>query len=216
MVPAMPQAHRPPAPSMTSPIPALIAPPHRTLTPPRRLATTRPIRPTPNSSRAPQTGQHRDPRRQGRPGRSPARPRRTHQRRHPRHRQEHGAGQGPRALQKDAGRAMLCVKVKIRDGNVANRPIYVALAVTVDGHHQCHRIDQCADPARGQHPLSRPTEQAALKCVYLAVTRPDPSGKGRQQLVQSLESHPEHLRDHLRRNPVRRTQVTPNKIQLHP
>ncbi len=27
-----------------------------------------------------------------------------------------------------------CVNVKIRDGNVANRPIYVALAVTVDGH----------------------------------------------------------------------------------
>ena len=26
-----------------------------------------------------------------------------------------------------------CVNVKIRDGNVANRPIYVALAVTVDG-----------------------------------------------------------------------------------
>jgi putative transposase len=27
-----------------------------------------------------------------------------------------------------------CVNVKIREGNVANRPIYVALAVTVDGH----------------------------------------------------------------------------------
>jgi len=27
-----------------------------------------------------------------------------------------------------------CVNVKIRDGNVANRPIYVALAVTVEGH----------------------------------------------------------------------------------
>jgi putative transposase len=26
------------------------------------------------------------------------------------------------------------VNVKIRDGNVANRPIYVALAVTVEGH----------------------------------------------------------------------------------
>jgi len=26
-----------------------------------------------------------------------------------------------------------CVKVKIREGNVANRPIYVALAVTVEG-----------------------------------------------------------------------------------
>jgi transposase-like protein len=32
----------------------------------------------------------------------------------------------------DAG--LHCVNVKIRDGNVANRPIYVALAVTVDGH----------------------------------------------------------------------------------
>jgi transposase-like protein len=27
-----------------------------------------------------------------------------------------------------------CVNVKIRDGNVTNRPIYVALAVTVEGH----------------------------------------------------------------------------------
>jgi hypothetical protein len=27
-----------------------------------------------------------------------------------------------------------CVQVKIREGNVANRPIYVALAVTVEGH----------------------------------------------------------------------------------
>jgi transposase-like protein len=27
-----------------------------------------------------------------------------------------------------------CVNVKIREGNVANRPIYVALAVTVEGH----------------------------------------------------------------------------------
>src|SRR3954452_11743523 len=27
-----------------------------------------------------------------------------------------------------------CVNVKIRDGQVANRPIYVALAVTSDGH----------------------------------------------------------------------------------
>ena len=26
------------------------------------------------------------------------------------------------------------INVKIRDGNVANRPIYVALGVTVDGH----------------------------------------------------------------------------------
>jgi transposase-like protein len=29
-----------------------------------------------------------------------------------------------------------CVNVKIRDGNVANRPIYVALAVTVEGHRE--------------------------------------------------------------------------------
>jgi putative transposase len=27
-----------------------------------------------------------------------------------------------------------CIQVKIREGNVADRPIYVALAVTVDGH----------------------------------------------------------------------------------
>jgi putative transposase len=29
-----------------------------------------------------------------------------------------------------------CVNVKIRDGNVANRPIYLALAVTVEGHRE--------------------------------------------------------------------------------
>jgi hypothetical protein len=33
-----------------------------------------------------------------------------------------------------------CVHVKVRDGQVANRPVYVALAVTVDGHPRHLRL----------------------------------------------------------------------------
>jgi putative transposase len=36
-----------------------------------------------------------------------------------------------------------CVNVKIRDGNVANRPIYVALAVTVEGHRDILGLWAC-------------------------------------------------------------------------
>ena len=54
-----------------------------------------------------------------------------------------------------------------------------------------------------------PNEQAALKCVYMALMSLDPTGKGRSTLDHALEDRTERLRDHLRRPPVRRPQVAP-------
>ena len=59
-----------------------------------------------------------------------------------------------------------------------------------------------------------PNEQAALKCLYLAIMSLDPTGTGPQALDQPLEGRPERLRHHLRRPPVRRTQVD-QQNQLH-
>ena len=56
-----------------------------------------------------------------------------------------------------------------------------------------------------------PTEQAALKCLYLAIMSLDPTGKGRQAVDQPVEGRPERLRHHLRRPPQRGTQVTTEK-----
>ena len=46
-----------------------------------------------------------------------------------------------------------------------------------------------------------PTEQAALKCLYLAIMSLDPTGKGRQAVDQPVEGRPQRLRHHLRRPP---------------
>jgi putative transposase len=43
-----------------------------------------------------------------------------------------------------------------------------------------------------------PTEQAALKCLYLTVMSMDPTGRCRTQAVDKpVEGCPEHVRDHL-------------------
>ncbi len=52
-----------------------------------------------------------------------------------------------------------------------------------------------------------PNEQAALKCVYMAIMSLDPTGTGRSTLDDALETRVERLRDRLRRPPGRRTQV---------
>jgi transposase-like protein len=112
-----------------------------------------------------------------------------------------------------------CIHVKVRDGQVADRPVCVALAVTVDGHRDILGLwvgdggegakywlqvltelknrgveDVCmvvcdgaegpansrirkAVRARGHFP----NEQAALKCVYMAVMSLDPTGTGRKR-----------------------------------
>jgi putative transposase len=49
-----------------------------------------------------------------------------------------------------------------------------------------------------------PTEQAALKCLYLALMGLDPTGKGSRTLDHALESRLERLRW----TPVHRTQLT--------
>ena len=56
-----------------------------------------------------------------------------------------------------------------------------------------------------------PTEQAALKCLYLAIMSLDPTGQGPQAVDQPVEGRPERLRHHLRRPPQRGTQVTTEK-----
>ena len=49
-------------------------------------------------------------------------------------------------------------------------------------HHQRHRIDQRPHPPSSQRPRGHfPTEQAALKCVYLAPMSLDPTGTGRKR-----------------------------------
>ena len=58
-----------------------------------------------------------------------------------------------------------------------------------------------------------PTEQAAMKCLYLALMSLDPTGRP-QALDQPLEGRTERLRHHLRRPPQRGPEVT-TKIKLH-
>ena len=53
-----------------------------------------------------------------------------------------------------------------------------------------------------------PTEQAALKCLYLALMSLDPDRQGPPAVVQPLEGRAERLRHHLRRPPQRGTKVT--------
>jgi transposase-like protein len=55
------------------------------------------------------------------------------------------------------------VHVKLRDDQVANRPIYVALAVTVNGERD-------------------------IKCVYMAITSLEPTGKGRKRWKAALNA----------------------------
>ncbi len=45
-------------------------------------------------------------------------------------------------------------------------------------HHQRDRVGQRPHPAGGQGPRHFPNEQAALKCVYMAIMSLDPTGKG--------------------------------------
>jgi transposase-like protein len=59
-----------------------------------------------------------------------------------------------------------------------------------------------------------PTEQAALKHLYLAIMSLDPTGPRPQALDQPVEGRPERLRHHLRRPPQRGQELT-TKIKLH-
>jgi putative transposase len=45
--------------------------------------------------------------------------------------------------------------------------------------HERHRVAQRPLPTRGPRPRALPTEQAALKCLYLVTRSLDPTGKGR-------------------------------------
>ena len=65
------------------------------------------------------------------------------------------------------------VMVKVRDGQVANRPIYAAIGVTLTGDKDI--LGLWAGTGRGHFP----TEQAALKCLYLVTRSLDPTGTGR-------------------------------------
>ena len=56
-----------------------------------------------------------------------------------------------------------------------------------------------------------PTEQAALKCLYLAIMSLDPDREGPPAVDQPVEGRPERLRHHLRRPPQRGTEVTTEK-----
>ncbi len=80
---------------------------------------------------------------------------------------------------------------------------------------QGHLLDQRDRERERPHPRAPcearghfPNEQAALKCVYLAVMSLDPTGTGRTTLDHALETRPERLRDRLRGPPHRRPQLT--------
>jgi transposase-like protein len=81
------------------------------------------------------------------------------------------------------------IHVKIRDGQVANRAIYLALAVTVDDTREILGMwaGDGAEGAKIESVNARlrravrarghfPSDAAALKCLYLALTALDPTG----------------------------------------
>jgi putative transposase len=82
-------------------------------------------------------------------------------------------------------------------------------------HHQRNRVDQRPDPASGQRPRALPHRGGRPEMRLPRDHEPGPHRQGTATLVQPLESRPQRLRDHLRRTPVHRTEVTPHKIQLH-
>ena len=53
-----------------------------------------------------------------------------------------------------------------------------------------------------------PTEQAAMKCLYLAIMSLDPTWEGPPAVDQPVESTPQRVRHHLRRPPQRRPELT--------
>ena len=56
-----------------------------------------------------------------------------------------------------------------------------------------------------------PSEQAALKCLYLVTRSLDPTGRGQATMGDALEASPQRLLDHLRRPvPGRRDLLTNN------
>ena len=57
-----------------------------------------------------------------------------------------------------------------------------------------------------------PNEQAALKCVYMAIMSLDPTGDRATPLVDPLEARAERLRHRLRRTPLRRPEVDQQNI----
>ena len=62
-----------------------------------------------------------------------------------------------------------------------------------------------------------PTEQAALKCLYLVTPSLDPKGTRSDTMGHALEAGPQRVRDHLRRLHAQgRGQVAPWKLPLTP
>jgi hypothetical protein len=57
-----------------------------------------------------------------------------------------------------------------------------------------------------------PNEQAALKCVYMAIMSLDPTGTRTTALDDALEARPQRLRYRLRRPPVRKPTLDPTDI----
>jgi hypothetical protein len=68
-----------------------------------------------------------------------------------------------------------------------------------------HRVDQRADPPRGQRPRPLPDRASRPDVRLPRPDEPRPHRHRAQTLVQPLEEGVERLRDHLRRTPVRRT-----------
>jgi hypothetical protein len=120
------------------------------------------------------------------------------------------------------------VHVKIRDGNVANRPIYVALAVTVNGTRDILGL-WAGDHGDGEGAKfwlrvlteikNRGTADVCLVVCDGLKGRADEPGPDRarpEALVQPVEGRAQRLRDHLRRPPSRRPQVARMVVSSSP
>ena len=79
-------------------------------------------------------------------------------------------------------------------------------------HDQRHRVDQRPHPQSGQRPRPLP-HRAGRAQVRLPGDHESRSERDRAEtMVQPLEKRTERLRDHLRRTPVRRTEINTKKI----
>jgi len=75
--------------------------------------------------------------------------------------------------------------------------------------HQRHRVGQRPHPPGGQGPRALPERASRPQMCLHGHHEPGPDREGPGPLDHALESSPERLRHHLRRTPVRRTEVTP-------
>jgi transposase-like protein len=79
--------------------------------------------------------------------------------------------------------------------------------------HECDRVDRCPLPARDPRPRAFPTEQAAMKCLYLVTRSLDPTGRGKARWAMRWKPALNAFRDHLQRPDHPDRQLTNAKVR---